>query len=329
MVPRASRCRRTPWAGSTRWQVVVAVAFLVGWPCSVSAQSSSVGSADDVSITPPDSTWLVQDPAARACLDTVSAASLRPVTVYQIANPSDTSEFVLAQVALISQRVAEGVRAALGGGRDLVSSADTLVPWRHLAGRVPIRMALHREAATTWSADSSADPAKTKLTSLYASVLRAMPADQLEIVWPDQPVPDSITVLFELTNTDSTKTPLAIPGYPMMSVFRTRGVGFTPAMVRPRGPYPLYPSDAVASAVEAEVVMDIVVSPSGRANGTMRSVVISSRRNTLDGDARARYGREFTSSVEQALRRMQFDPARVGGCAVPQQAKYPFTFGRG
>ena len=300
----------------------------IALPQSVWAQASPAPTPD-LTLTPPDSTWLVTDPAARGCVDTLSAASLRPVTVYQIAKPSDTTETVLAQVALISQRVAEGVRAALGGGRDLVSDADTLASWRRVAGRVPVRVVLHREAPTTWRPDSSADPAKMKLTALYASVLRAVPADQLEIVWPEPAASDSLIVFFELTSTDSDKRPLPRPGYPMISVFRMRGVGFTPAMNRPGGPYPLYPDDAEAAGVDAEVVMDTVVSPSGPADATVRSLVISSRRDTLDGDARERYGREFTLSVEQVLRRKRFDPARIGGCAVPQQASFPFAFRRG
>jgi len=39
--------------------------------------------------------------------------------------------------------------------------------------------------------------------------------------------------------------------------------------------------------------------------------------------------REFTSVVERVVKRMRFEPAVIGGCAVPQQAVFPFTFSRG
>lgn len=327
----APRCSRVPPGGRARWSAVLGTALGLASAAGASAQSGPHGSAapiPPVSFTAPDSTWLVQDSVARRCLDTLSEGSLRSVTVYQIATPSDTSEPVLAQAALISQAVAERVRVALGGDSGSVPAADTLVTWRHLAGHVPIRLVVHREAATTWSIDSGADTAKTKLAALYASVLRAMPDDRLDMVWPEHLAPDSVTILFELTSAESSTRPLPRPDYPMIAVFRTRGVGFTPAIARRNNPVPRYPLDAEQQRVRVEVIMGIVVRPSGRADGSTRSVVISSPGSISSG-TRERFAREFTSVVERVMKAMRFEPARVGGCAVPQQADFPFTFERG
>ena len=160
-------------ARRARWPVPLGIAFLLA--------SASGASAQGPSLTAPDSTWLVQDSVARACLDTLSDGSARPVTAYQIATASDTSRTVL---------------------------------------------------------------------------------------------------------------------------------------------------DAEQQAVRAEVIMGIVVRPGGHADGAVRSVVISSRASIGSG-ARAHFAQEFTSVVEGIVKRMRFEPARVGGCAVPQQADFPFSFFRG
>lgn len=271
---------------------------------------------------------MVQDSAARACLDTLSDAGLRRVIVYQVATASDTGRTVLDEVALISEHIGERVRAALGGDSAVVPNADTLVHWRHLAGRVPVRVVVHREAATTWSVDSGADTAKVKLATLYATVLRAMPGDELEMAWPEHLAPDSVTVDLALSSTESEKRPQPRPGYPMMAVFRARGVAFTPAMVRPNSPTPQFPMDAEEQRIGAEVVAGIVVRPSGFADGTTKSVVLSSR-DPIGSRAREHFAREYTSVVESVITKMRFEPARIGGCAVPQEADFPFSFSRG
>lgn len=327
----APRCSGRELADSAWRPLLFVSALLPLLAAALPAQSASAGSSMRLpapSLTAPDSTWLVEDSAARACLDTLSDASVRPVTVYQVAIASDTSRAVLDEIALISEHMGERVRAALGGGPDSVPSVDTLAAWRHLAGRVPVLIVVHREAATTWSIDGGSDTAKAKLAALYSAVLRTMPADELEMVWPEHLTPDSVTVYLALTPTESAKVPLPIPGYPMMSVFRTRGVAFTPAMARRHNPAPDFPMDAEQRRIGANVIEDIVVRPDGHADAMTRSVVISSG-DSLSNQARDHFTGEYRSVVEQVIRKMRFEPARVAGCAVPQRADFPFSFSHG
>ena len=318
-------------AGSRRRSLVLEIALLLIPLSGSAAQAPRTDPATGgpaASVSAPDSTWLVQDSVARACLDTLSDGSLRPVTVYQVAAASDTSRVVLDQVALMSERIGERVRATLGGDSSAVPNADTLVAWRRLAGSVPVRMVVHREAATTWTTDSGADAAKAKLATLYSTVLRTIPNDALGIIWPDRLTSDSIVVSFTLTSSLSSTPPLARPGYPMVTVFRTTGVAFTPAIARRTNPVPEYPMDAMQRRIGADVMVSLVVRPNGRADAQGRTVVISSP-DPIDIGTRDHFEREFSSVVEGVVRNMQFEPARVGGCVVPQQADFPFTFRRG
>ena len=76
------------------------------------------------------------------------------------------------------------------------------------------------------------------------------------------------------------------------------------------------------------MVEGIVVRPSGFADGTTKSVVLSSR-DPIGSRAREHFAREYTSVVESIITKMRFEPARIGGCAVPQEADFPFSFSRG
>lgn len=76
---------------------VAALMLLLAVPVAAAAQAASSGVMAD-------------DRAGRACLDTLSDANLTRVTVSQRAILTETNPAVLAQTALISQRIAAAAR---------------------------------------------------------------------------------------------------------------------------------------------------------------------------------------------------------------------------
>lgn len=117
-------------------------------------------------------------------------------------------------------------------------------------------------------------------------------------------------------------------GYPMMAVFRTRGIAFRPAMVRKDIPTPAYPVDAEQQGIGADVAVGIVVRPSGFADETTTQVVLLST-DPIGSRAREHLAQEFASEAEGVIEKLRCLPARAGGRAVPQQWNFPFTFRRG
>jgi periplasmic protein TonB len=76
---------------------------------------------------------------------------------------------------------------------------------------------------------------------------------------------------------------------------------------------PDYPPSLRETGVEGQVVAEFVVLESGRVD--MSTLRIIETSNAL-----------FTASVRSALPRMRFSPARIGGTAVKQYVRQPFTF---
>jgi TonB family protein len=74
-----------------------------------------------------------------------------------------------------------------------------------------------------------------------------------------------------------------------------------------------YPEDLRNMNMSGEVLMRFVVEPTGSVRPGSVNVVRSTHPS-------------FTRTVMEALRTMKFDPARVGGIAVPQLVEEPFTF---
>lgn len=85
-------------------------------------------------------------------------------------------------------------------------------------------------------------------------------------------------------------------------------------VAHPRAVFPLrYPKELLRDGVEGEVVVRFIVDPSGHVRPKSVQVISSTHP-------------AFTRVVVDALRTLAFDPARVGGIAVPQTVQEPFNF---
>jgi protein TonB len=84
-------------------------------------------------------------------------------------------------------------------------------------------------------------------------------------------------------------------------------------MQAPNSATPQYPDILRQASVEGDVLATFVVDTTGRADVSTFKVL----RSTHD---------LFTTAVRQALPRMRFIPAEVGGRKVKQLVQQPFTF---
>src|SRR6185369_14410425 len=81
----------------------------------------------------------------------------------------------------------------------------------------------------------------------------------------------------------------------------------------PGQPRPVYPDILKSANVEGEVLAQFVVDTTGRYEAGTFKVLKSTNE-------------QFTNSVKNALPRMKFYPAEVGGRKVKQLVQQPFTF---
>jgi protein TonB len=79
------------------------------------------------------------------------------------------------------------------------------------------------------------------------------------------------------------------------------------------GEAPIYPSSLKDSGVEGQVLAQFVVNESGRYEGGSLKILSSSNP-------------EFTAAVKDALPRMRFSAAQIGGKKVQQLVQMPFQF---
>ena len=81
----------------------------------------------------------------------------------------------------------------------------------------------------------------------------------------------------------------------------------------PDSPQPEYPQELKAEGIEGEVLAQFVVDTNGKARPETLKLLRSSRQ-------------EFSEALRQAVPRMVFIPAEIGGRKVPQVVQQPFVF---
>lgn len=223
---------------------------------------------------------------------------------------------------MVSEHVAEHVRAALGAAPNTIPESDSLVDWRDLDGSVPIALVIYRSQPTAWRADAIVSPANKRVLALYLDVLRGMSPDDLWLVWPKGFKADSIMVHFYLT-------PLGfgLPlGRPEMAVFSAdvATVPATPALPDHQV-LPQYPRDAERKRVVATVILQFVIDTTGHAEPASITNLKPSPGSVDFPNALSYYG-EFVEAARSAVLASTYHPGRRGGCLVAQLVQAPFTF---
>jgi len=261
---------------------------------------------------------------ARGCSDTLQAANLTRVTIFQHASLRDTTPAVLAQVDLVAQRIAAAARGVLGARRDAIPSADSLGIWTRGVLRLPFVVVMRREQSGAWRSDTTSDTVSAKLVRLYEAVLRAIPPDSLWMIWPDGYSPESVA--FRLTLTSGKGDPVRMAEqHSLFAVFSTRGILEQPALLRQDQAPARYPLDAIQHHISATVLLQFVVGADGRADASTLKVLRPSL-DTIGASPFAHYYQEFVDAAETAVRNFRFYPARIGGCAARELVQFPFTF---
>ena len=129
-----------------------------------------------------------------------------------------------------------------------------------------------------------------------------------------QPLPRDSVELALIVHYADQRTPLSIPLVRVVSPsayfeFQVE----KPAVMRPGNPAPTYPTHLREGNVEGEVLAQFVVDQAGRAE--MRTFKILKTTHN-----------DFSQSAREAVSRMHFYPAELGGCKVRQVVQLPFGF---
>jgi hypothetical protein len=266
--------------------------------------------------------------AARECLDTISASAFFRVPVYLEAEAIDlATRVVLPGADSLATRVAAMVRSSLSDSITTLPEGEGLLRWRQVGGG--IRTAVHRDGRLTWSIPPQrwrTDTLRAPSRQVLVQALTAVRDAGGRIAWPAEVPGDSLT--FDLkyrwpdVGPDGKLRPLlvrdAVPVFSMAMPWSKPVVVRSPPQVH-------YPMAAQTQSMEGTVVLEFVVDSTGRAVRETIEERWPSDRPRLTGVSGANY-REFLTAAKWGVVAARFDPATVGGCAVPQLVQWPFTF---
>lgn len=300
---------RVQWPRVWRIALVVALAGSVRVPAQA-ADSSGGRTASDV---PAD------------CRDTLIAANVSRLTIYQQAVVHDTTRAILAQVDLLAWRIAQGVRASLGAHGVAVPAGDSLGKWPRTIRRLPFDIVVRRNGPGAWRMGTvpDSDAASPALIALYEQTLRAIPPDSIWIIFPDGYTPDSVVFRLDLVAFAQSGRLFAGKSS-IMALFSSTGVAERPAMEK-HHLTTQDPEDAIANRIFANLLLQFVVDTTGRADKrTIR--VLRPTEAQLDSSEYAHYLREFIDVTRKAIERDRFIPAHVGRCAVRETVQLPVSY---
>jgi len=288
-----------------------AVALLVSIPTVARAQAGDTPAAP-----------------AQSCLSSIPDSLLRSVPVYLQAELVDSVDRpVLPGIDLLTQEVADSVRASFGATADQLPNADPPLTWRALDVRLDVVL---RRDGHVYSAVHLSDEGYRPDSAAALLLARALAAvaknDEYFVIWPDGLKSDSVAFHFEMhypfVNGRGDVGTLSLRQ--AFALFSVRVPASEP-VVPMRVLHPEYAEELQLNGVAGNLIMQFIVDTTGRAEMATVKDIWPSDRPRLTGDKGVFY-ETFRRAVVRSIARDRFEPARIGGCKVRQLVQMPFGF---
>lgn len=249
--------------------------------------------------------------------------SMPRVTVYLTAeSPDSTTRALLANVNVLTQTVAERVRALLGASSAQLPPGEPTITWRDIGSGLVVTA--HRDGHIVSHLASDRD--ETPSSALVARALDSVKASgDAWFVWPDSAV-DSLAFQLvlraaQLDRAGNVQLPPMQFGVP---VFTVAEPVFEDARVIVQ-PHIHYPASALSERIEGYLVLRFIVDKTGRVDISTVRDVWPANRPRLTGE-KGRYYQALMEAVRAALPDARFAPARIAGCPMSQLVQMPFNF---
>lgn len=274
------------------------------------------------------------DPAAvAACLEALPASAFTRVAVHVSATLEDSvahaplrsgADFLAQGVAQRLRAIAERAGAPVGDG---MPAADALVPWRSVPATVVLTA--HRDGRLAWvrSDTGAARTADTAATALLARALAAAHADGERIPWPDGLTDDSASFTLTLAGpTIRRDGSAALERVGRAFAAFTLPLPWAEPVAMTAAARVVYPEASLRGGAEGMVRLQYVVDEQGRVVRETIAEQWPATRPRLRGDL-GRFYEAFRRATERGVPTARFEPARIGGCEVPQLVQQDFAYG--
>lgn len=260
-----------------------------------------------------------------ACLDSIQTTEMKRTVVYaSVELPDSSDELFRPDVENFLQSVVNHVPAVLGKPPGVLPHAEPSATWQGLGAS--LSATAFRSGALIWNVP--AQRSDTSAAALIGRALAAARADSDWVMWPDHATKDSVRFRIALQwPTVDHLGALHFPtprhaAVPVFSVLHPVADAVAPK----RGNiHPRYPDGPLREGYEATVLLQFIVDTNGRAVAPTIRDLWPAGKPRLEG-GRARVYREFSDAAQRAVEKMAFEPARIGGCRVPQLVQMPFEF---
>jgi hypothetical protein len=260
------------------------------------------------------------------CIDHIPPSAFKRVVVYAYVDPQDSVSASFAQSAdNFLQEVVNRTQHQLGASGDRLPVGEPAVNWRgvdvslHLVaykdGRI---LVMHRDSSNVVAAAAS----------LVARALDSMSMPgQLEWESADS-ARDSVRfdIAFVRPVIDSAGH-VGMPGHKRAAVpvFSVLAPWEQHVEAKPGQTPPSYPAGARLQGYEGTVLLSFVVDTTGRAvMSTVRDLWPEKKPRWTARDSSAY--RSFLEETKQAIGRIEFVPARIGGCPERELVQMPFVY---
>jgi hypothetical protein len=278
-------------------------------------------------------------PAApsRDCLASIPRSALRATVVHLIADERGEGVGPLSDLAwptlrAFSDRIAVAMRSALGAPEGAVAARDSTLEWRVLLGHVHVAIA--RDGGFAWSYPwgsaghrSASDSAAERGIALIVRALAEVQNAGGVLGWPAGLRGDSLAFRLRFAWPDPREDGSMgeMPVKHATPVLRALVPTFSPMRIVKRATIP-YPESSRLAEVRTTITMQFLLDTAGRVDATSLRDRWPASQPRPSGKL-ANYYDEFVQVVRRGILTSTYEPARFGGCPVPQQVEQDFTFG--
>lgn len=275
-------------------------------------------------------------PAYRAaCFDSIASSAFTKVGVYGVVDLTDSASAQFASSAdNLLQLLADTLQVTLGAKPNVLPQGEPTLDWKRVDanlhfvafrdGRIVARIADDSLPTTVSLTRTASLPT---IASLFARVLDSMSTVGL-LDWSGDPGRDSIRfdIDFVRPTLDSTgkitRPTLRRTGLLLLSIMAPWEEVVRP---KPGNRAPQYPEAARREGYQGNILLQFIVDTAGHASASTIHDLWPKDRPPLTGGKAEKY-KEFVENSISAVRQMQFIPANIAGCKVPQLVQMPFTF---
>jgi hypothetical protein len=258
------------------------------------------------------------------CLERIPPSAFTRVVVYGFVDPSDSVSGSFASSAdNLLQELVIKAQTLLGAKANVLPSGEPTVTWRGVD--LPLHLTAYRDGRIV--ARAGPQPASTA-ASLMAKALDSISTAGV-LDWSADSARDSIPFEIHfarpiLDSAGHVRPPhVKRAALPLLSML----MPWEAEVSAKRGqPHPHYPDEARREYYEATIILSFSVDTTGYAVESSIHDVWPKEKPRLRGSDLRKYD-SFVEASKQGVLKIEFVPARIGGCKVKQLVQMPFVYG--